>query len=221
MKAEHYIKSGLNGVPTSVMRLTDCIAVAAGELTISPDSERAAGGEKKGDTERAEKGTRRARSMNAEEAGAELAPPNERPASFSGRGLPSQGDFTIEGEAFVTDAPITFLGYVNRQTGVIEEADHPADGQSLAGKVAIFPRGTGSSVAPYVLLELHYRGVGPLAIVNSEIDQQTVPACSLEGIPYAYGFEGDVTRQVRSGDRVRLSRRGAAVTLTVLEPSYA
>jgi predicted aconitase len=31
MKAEHYIKSGLNGIPTSVMGLADCIAVATGE----------------------------------------------------------------------------------------------------------------------------------------------------------------------------------------------
>ncbi|MBX7252762.1 MAG: DUF126 domain-containing protein [Candidatus Promineofilum sp.] len=137
-----------------------------------------------------------------------------------GRGLPSQGDFTVEGEALVTDAPITFLGYVNRLTGVIEEEGHPANGQSLAGKVAIFPRGTGSSVAPYVLLELHYRGVGPLAVVNSEIDQQTVPACSLEGLPYAYGFDADVLRGVRGGDHVRLARRGEVVTLEVLETAH-
>ncbi len=32
MKAEHYIKSGLNGIPTSVMRLADCVALALGEL---------------------------------------------------------------------------------------------------------------------------------------------------------------------------------------------
>ncbi|HZD11283.1 MAG TPA: aconitase X, partial [Candidatus Binatia bacterium] len=31
MKAEHYIKSGLNGIPTSVMRLEDCIALATGD----------------------------------------------------------------------------------------------------------------------------------------------------------------------------------------------
>ncbi|MCB9010186.1 MAG: DUF521 domain-containing protein, partial [Ardenticatenaceae bacterium] len=34
MKAEHYIKSGLNGIPTSVMRLADCVAVGLGELEI-------------------------------------------------------------------------------------------------------------------------------------------------------------------------------------------
>ncbi|HUM71861.1 MAG TPA: aconitase X, partial [Chloroflexota bacterium] len=34
MKAEHYIKSGLNGIPTAVMRLADCVAVALGEVEI-------------------------------------------------------------------------------------------------------------------------------------------------------------------------------------------
>jgi predicted aconitase with swiveling domain len=135
----------------------------------------------------------------------------------TGRGLPSQGDFKIVSEAFVTDAPITYLGYVNRKTGIIEEDDHPANGQSMAGKVAIFPRGTGSSVAPYVLLELYYRGVAPLAIINTEIDQQTAPACSLEGIPYAYGFDADVTRMVRSGDTVEVERKGDVVRLRIVD----
>ena len=213
MKAEHYIKSGLNGLDTAVMCLADCIAVAAGELTLEtvataeapltitpPKGERA-----------------RAPALREGQRGRAKAEEPVPGPSFVGRGLPSQGDFTVEGEALVTDTPITFLGYVNRLTGVIEEDDHPANGQSLAGKVAIFPRGTGSSVAPYVLLELHYRSIGPLAVVNSEIDQQTVPACSLEGIPYAYGFDADVTRSLHSGDRVRLARRGDVVTLELLE----
>ena len=136
---------------------------------------------------------------------------------FTGRGLPSQGDFTVTGEAFVTPMPITLLGFVNRVTGVIEEPGHPADGQSMAGKIAIFPKGSGSTVAPYVLLELFYRGSAPLAIANSEIDQQSAPACSLEGIPYAFGFTDDIIGGLRSGDRVRLSRRGDTVTLERLE----
>ena len=120
------------------------------------------------------------------------------------------------GEAFVTDVPITLLGFVNRETGVIEEPGHPADRQSLAGKIAIFPKGSGSSVAPYVLLELYYRGVAPLAIINTAIDQQTAPACSLEGIPYAYGFDGDVVAGIANGAQVALKRVGDKVTIRVL-----
>ncbi len=204
MKAEHYIKSGLNGIPTSVMTLADCVAVAMGNW---------AGGE--GSKEAEEQGSR----------GEKLTPPLPcSPAplltgSFSaaGHGLPSQGDFVVTGEAFVTDTPITLLGFVNRETGVIEEPGHPADGQSMAGKMAIFPKGSGSSVAPYVLLELFYRGQAPIAIINTEIDQQSAPACSLESIPYAYHFDDDVIANINHGDMVKLSRQGAQITLEVME----
>ena len=116
----------------------------------------------------------------------------------------------------MTDAPITFLGFVNRETGVIEEAGHPADGQSLAGKIAIFPKGSGSTVAPYVLLELFYRGVAPKAIANTDIDQQSAPACSLEGIAYAYGFDANIIQYINNGDTVELKRQGQRVSIRVL-----
>jgi len=215
MKAEHYIKSGLNGLPASVMALADCVAVATGEVRLRDERPPALlelappeNGQQTGDR-KPRLAIELSEMMNLDSSG--------HPFRSAGRGLPSQGDFTVTGEALVTNVPLTFLGYVNRVTGIIEEADHPANGESLAGKVAIFPRGTGSSVAPYVLLELHYRGVGPIAVVNSEIDQQTAPACSLEGIPYAYGFDDDVTHRLRSGDRVELARRGDVVTLRRLE----
>lgn len=208
MKAEHYIKSGLNGIPTSVMRLEECVAVAAGEIRLDESDDIIA-------TNTAHPATSVKTSAN--KAGQEVDRRRGALDTAVGSGLPSQTDFTITGEALVTDTPITFLGYVNRVTGIIEEDGHPLNGQSMAGKVVIFPRGTGSSVAPYVLLELFYRGVAPIAIVNTEIDQQTAPACSLEGIPYAYGFNEDIIRGVATGDRVILERRGDQIMLQVID----
>jgi predicted aconitase/predicted aconitase with swiveling domain len=205
MKAEHYIKSGLNGIPTSVMGLADCIAVATGERVIAGDEETAVISSKPV-----------ASVSDKAEASAER-PLASSPFSAKGHGLPSQRDFIISGEAFVTDTPITLLGFVNRHTGRIEEPGHPAHGRSMAGKIAIFPKGSGSTVAPYVLLELYYRGQAPLAIVNTDIDQQSAPACSLESIPYAYGFDADIIANINNGDTVTLMRRGDRVILTVAE----
>ena len=207
MKAEHYIKSGLNGIPTSVMRLADCIAVATGEYAI----------EANGEAEPVIVPTKPAASTPDKLAAPEKRPLATGPFSANGHGLPSQRDFIISGEAFVTDTPITLLGFVNRHTGRIEEPGHPAHGQSMAGKIAIFPKGSGSTVAPYVLLELYYRGQAPLAIVNTDIDQQSAPACSLESIPYAYGFADDIIANINNGDTVTLMRRGDRVILTVAE----
>lgn len=209
MKAEHYIKSGLNGIPASVMRLADCIAVATGELPLQVDH--------KPPVQSRPASARPTRSASPPDV---ISQPDRRAnvsKSAIGQGLPSQSDFKIVGEALVTTTPITFLGYVNRETGVIEEEEHPANGQSMAGKITIFPRGTGSSVAPYVLLELYYRGVAPIAIINTEIDQQMAPACSLEGLPYAYGFDADVTQIVATGDKVSIERRGDNVYIRVIE----
>ncbi len=203
MKAEHYIKSGLNGIPTSVMTLADCVAVALGEIRID-----------------GEQGSKGAVEKTATPPHLSTSAPQRLaatgPFSAQGRGLPSQKDFCVRAEAFVTDAPITFLGFVNRETAVVEEPGHPADGQSMAGKIAIFPKGSGSTVAPYVLLELFYRGKAPVAIVNTDIDQQSAPACSLEGIPYAYGFDRDIIAQINHGDTVELRRSNDQITLTVI-----
>ena len=206
MKAEHYIKSGLNGIPTSVMRLADCVSLALGELEIG---------------ERGLEIGKQDRPVTPSPS--HLATPSPRhqlPADSSftaaGHGLPSQTDFSITAEAFVTDVPITLLGFVNRESGVIEEPGHPADGQSMAGKIAIFPKGSGSTVAPYVLLELFYRGKAPLAIVNTEIDQQSAPACSLENIPYAYQFDKDIIGNIQNGDTVCLKRVGQRVSIDVI-----
>ncbi len=202
MKAEHYIKSGLNGIPTAVMTLSDCVALAAGETVIIAQTAQ----------EKAAADKRKKKVVTA------VA---QQPAigdfTATGHGLPSQTDFTIRGEAFVTAVPITLLGYVNRETGEIEEEGHPANGQSMAGKIAIFPTGSGSSVAPYVLLELYYRGKAPLAILNTQIDQQSAPACSLEGIPYAYDFDADIIANINHGDQIEITRHGSQVQVKVIE----
>jgi hypothetical protein len=213
MKAEHYIKSGLNGIPVSVMTLADCVAAAVGERKLAV-GEAGLKVSKQGLPDK---------SASTITAQVDTNPQTRKPAksqapSFrsSGRGLPSQSDFVVTGEAFVTDTPITLLGFVNRETGVIEEPGHPANGQSMAGKIAIFPKGSGSTVAPYVLLELYYRGKAPLAIVNTHIDQQSAPACSLEGIPYAYDFDDDIIANIRTGDTVTLKRQGDSVIIQVV-----
>ena len=208
MKAEHYIKSGLNGIPTAVMRLADCIALATGELEI---------GDWQLETKTVKTGTSSKKQPVTPSPGHLVTPSPLHSFTATGHGLPSQTDFSITAEAFVTDTPITLLGFVNRETGMIEEPGHPADGQSMAGKIAIFPKGSGSTVAPYVLLELFYRGNAPVAIVNTEIDQQSAPACSLENIPYAYQFDADIIHGINHGDTVQLKREGAQVMIHVVE----
>ena len=116
----------------------------------------------------------------------------------------------------MTDVPITYLGYVNCDTGLIEEPGHPLDGHSIDDTVLIYPKGSGSTVAPFVLMGLVYTGKGPIAIVNRDVCPLTLPAASLLEVPYAHGFDSDPTMEVNTGDDVEISLSGGVTTLRVV-----
>ena len=201
LKAEHYLTSGLNRLPTSVMPIQGCVAHAfdpslcEGDVPVlSP----------KAQPQHASTKTHQAGSL-----------------SLQGAGLRSQTSYEVVGRALVTDVPITYLGYVNRDTGVIEETGHPLDGEAIENTVLIYPKGSGSTVAPYVLMGLMYTGKGPLAIVNRDVCPLTLPACSLLDLPYAHGFEKDPCLAVNTGDTVALTRTKDGVTLRVVERASA
>ena len=166
LKAEHYLTSGLNKMPTSVGTIQDCVGHA-----FNPSLSR---------VKSLNCGPRLSLSML-------LQRHQSGECSLIGGGLNSQGDWEVEGIAMVTDVPITYLGYVNRDSGVIEEVGHPLDGQAIEDKILIYPKGSGSTVAPYVLMGLIYTGKGPRAIVNRDVCSLTLPACSLLDMPYSHG----------------------------------
>lgn len=197
LKAEHYLTSGLNRIPTSVMSIQDCVAHAF-------DPNLSAG----------QRPTLSAKAQPQHQSSKITQHGNY---TATGNGLSSQGDFVVTGKAMSTDVAITYLGYVNRDSGVIEETGHPLDGQAIEDTILIYPKGSGSTVAPYVLMGLIYTGKGPKAIVNRDVCSLTIPACSLLDLPYSHGFATDPCMEINTGDLVELRKVGDQVTITVLE----
>ncbi|HII32961.1 MAG TPA: DUF521 domain-containing protein [Candidatus Poseidoniaceae archaeon] len=197
MKAEHYLTSGLNRIPTSVASIQECVRHAIDpHLAKGPTpllTQASHGGQK---------------SSKTHQTGLK---------TIAGSGLSSQGDFSIEGTAMVTDVPITYLGYVNRDTGVVEEPGHPLDGRAIENTILIYPKGSGSTVAPYVLMGLLYENKGPLAIINRDVCPLTLPACSLLNVPYGHGFDEDPCMVINDGDRIRFKREQENVSIEVIE----
>jgi len=87
------------------------------------------------------------------------------------------------GEALVSRMGISFYGGVDPETGVITEAGHDLQGQSVAGKVLVFPTGKGSTVGSYILYRLKHSGLAPAAIINSECEPITAVGCIIAEIP--------------------------------------
>tara|TARA_B100001113_G_scaffold353754_1_gene359622 strand:+ start:2121 stop:3863 length:1743 start_codon:yes stop_codon:yes gene_type:complete len=197
MKAEHYLTSGLNRIPTSVATIEECVRHAVNPMRATGPtptlSQAAHGGQSSAKTHQ------------------------DGLPKIYGSGLNSQDDFCIEGRAMVTDVPITYLGYVNRDTGVIEETGHPLDGRAIENTILIYPKGSGSTVAPYVLMGLLYQNKGPLAVVNRDVCPLTLPACSLLNVPYGHGFEQDPCMVVNDGDLIRFKRENGSVSIEILE----
>ena len=92
-----------------------------------------------------------------------------------------------------------------------------SDGQAIEDTILIYPKGSGSTVAPYVLMGLIYTGKGPKGIVNRDVCSLTIPACSLLDLPYGHGFATDPCMEINTGDLVEMRKVGDEVTLTVLE----
>ena len=87
------------------------------------------------------------------------------------------------GEALVTSMGISFFGGVDPESGVVIERGHELEGQSIAGKVLVFPTGKGSTVGSYTLYRLKHAGKAPLAIINSVCETITAVGCIIAEIP--------------------------------------
>ncbi|MCD6373646.1 MAG: DUF126 domain-containing protein [Thermococcus sp.] len=107
----------------------------------------------------------------------------------------------VEGELIVSQKPLSFLGGVDPETGIVTDAESDIRGQSIAGKILAFPRGKGSTVGSYVIYALKKNGKAPKAIIAGEAETIVATGAIIAGIPMIDGI--DVSR-LRTGMRVRV-----------------
>jgi len=88
-----------------------------------------------------------------------------------------------EAEAIVTKEGISFYGGVDPDTGKIVEVGHELEGQTITGKVLVFPSGKGSTVGSYTMYRMMKNKTAPVAIVNREIDTIIAVGCIISEIP--------------------------------------
>ena len=88
-----------------------------------------------------------------------------------------------EGEALVTTQPISFYGGVDPNTGVVIEKGHELQGQSVRGKILVFPTGKGSTVGSYTLYRMKKNGTAPAGIVNRECETVVAVGVIISEIP--------------------------------------
>ena len=112
------------------------------------------------------------------------------------------------GEALVSREPISFLGGVNPQTGVVIEQGHELAGHSVAGKILVFPTGKGSTVGSYTLYRLARAGLAPAGIINAESEPIVAVGVIISDIPMV--DQVDISL-LRSGDQISI--QGGKITV--------
>lgn len=110
-----------------------------------------------------------------------------------------------KGKALVTKSPISFLGGVNPLNGLITDKNHELYGETVAGKVLVFPFGKGSTVGSYTLYALSKRGVKPAAIINIETEPIIAVGCVIAKIPLVDKLEKNPVELIKNGDLVEVN----------------
>ena len=96
------------------------------------------------------------------------------------------------GAALVTEEPISFLGNVNPETGIVVDPYHELYGKCISGKVLIFPGGKGSTVGSYVIYQLKKRGLAPVAMINIRSEPIVAVGAIISGIPLVDRVTDDI-----------------------------
>nr|WP_094226844.1 DUF126 domain-containing protein [Methanolobus psychrotolerans] len=118
-----------------------------------------------------------------------------------------------EGEVLLTRDPISFLGNVDPHTGIVVEPQHELYGQSICGKVLVFPYGKGSTVGSYVIYQLFKNNVAPAAMINLESEPIVAVGAIISGIPLVDRLENDPFELLKSGDRIIVNSTGSFVEI--------
>jgi len=108
-----------------------------------------------------------------------------------------------EGEALVTGQPISFYGGVDPNTGVVIEKGHELQGQSVKGKILVFPTGKGSTVGSYTLYRMKKNGTAPAGMINRECETVVAVGAIISEIPCVDKI--DISK-LKTGDKVQIEK---------------
>jgi len=109
-----------------------------------------------------------------------------------------------EAPALVSSKPFSPRYDIDREAGTFSRPGHPLEGQSLAGKILIFPGVQGGVMGGWVFLELKSRGKGPAALVFGRTNPVMVQGAIMAGIPILDGIDPEALDAIENGDVVRV-----------------
>lgn len=109
-----------------------------------------------------------------------------------------------EGEAIVSTQPLGFNHGVDLETGRIKEIGHQLEGQSIKGKVFVFPKAKGSTGGSCIVYQLGLSAGAPAAVINLSTETIVAVGAILCGLPVVDRLEEDPFENIETGDYVKV-----------------
>jgi len=120
-----------------------------------------------------------------------------------------------EGKALICHRAFSFLGDVDMDSGEIIAHGHEHEGESIAGRVLIYPETKGSSGGCVVLMSLAKTGKQPSAIVlGKAADPNIVEGAIIAGIALVCEPESDLIGEIPNGAHVTVDGENGIVSWT-------
>jgi len=121
-----------------------------------------------------------------------------------------------QGEALVSQEPLSFWGGYDQHTGEIIDRRHPLSGQIAAGRILAIPFSRGSSTTTAVLLEAIRAGTAPAAILTTGADHffalASIVADEMYSTPLPLvALSLDDFDHLKSGQQITVQASGAII----------
>jgi predicted aconitase with swiveling domain len=117
----------------------------------------------------------------------------------------------VAGEAIVLDAPFSFIGDFDPDTGKLTIPNHPLWGESLADKILVCPTGKGGTIAPFIAYEAKKKGCAPAAILCRKVEPILCESALAMDIPLLDSFGEDIVERIKTGQFVTIENDEVSV----------
>ncbi len=114
----------------------------------------------------------------------------------------------VEGTILKSEAPINFLGTVDKKTGIISDKNHELFEKSIKNSVLVFPSGVGSSVGAYTIYSIKSNNSAPLAMICKKADLTVATGCALTNIPLVIVSDEEFS-SFQSGQKISLDTKSS------------
>jgi len=119
----------------------------------------------------------------------------------------------VTGVALVAQDNFSARYDLDRIRGVFSRPAHALYGEGYVGRILVLNTAKGGVASSWMLREMSARGMAPAALLLNSTNPIMAQGAAFAALPFMDRFEVDITRAIRSGERVSVDPARGVVTV--------